>query len=441
MKRLTKLLIVSLGLSANVANAEDLLQVFEQSQQSDPQLLAEQAALYAVAELGDQATARFLPQIGVSADTGRVRRDSSAQSFGGKQEYNSHGYSLNLTQPVYRRENHVQSEQANIALESAQASYQIVEQALILRVAERYFDLLAKQDDLGFAEAEKQANAKQLEQVKLRFELGAATITDLTESQAGYDLAVASQISAENEVANSQERLRETAGVYFGELAGLKIDSPLVKPEPVDNEQWAAKALEQNPSLMVVKKAKEDAKQVIEFQRSGHYPSLDIVGQKTYSSQSDSSFGGSSKTHQNTVSLQLNLPIFEGGGTSSRTREASHRLDQAMQSEEQKRREVVRQTREAFNSVMSGISRVNALKQAVLSSEKALESTEAGYEVGTRTTVDVLNVRRDLFRARRDYADSRYDYILSSLQLKQAAGILSIDDLVQINQWLRTDDE
>lgn len=431
----TVALVVSVFYST-VSSAENLLEVFEQSLQSDPQLLAEKASLNAVTELGDQATARFLPKLDLSANNNRVRRDASAQTFGGQQEYNSHGYSLNLTQPIFRYENFVQGTQADIALDSAQASYQIAEQALIIRVAERYFDSLSKQDDLGFARAEKKANAKQLEQVKLRFELGAATITDLAESQAGYDLAVASVINAENELANSQERLRETAGSYFDILSALKAETPLVTPEPVDNEQWGNKALEQNPNLTVAIKAKEDAQQVIQLQKSGHYPSLDIVGTKTFSSQSDSGFGGSSKTHQDTVGLQFNLPIFEGGGVLSRTREAEYRLDQAMQNEEQKRREVLRQTREAFNGVMSGISRVKALKQAVISTEKALESTEAGYEVGTRTTVDVLNVRRDLFAALRDYADSRYTYILSSLQLKQAAGILSKDDLVQINDWL-----
>jgi outer membrane protein len=168
VKKIAKFLIVSLGLTSTATYAEDLLQVFEQSLKSDPQLLAERASVNAVVELGDQAIARFLPQLGVSANTGQVRRDSSAQIFGGSQEYNSHGYSLNLTQPVYRRQNFVQSEQADIALESAQAGYQEAEQSLIVRVAERYFDLLAKQDDLGFAQAETEANAKQLEQVKLQ---------------------------------------------------------------------------------------------------------------------------------------------------------------------------------------------------------------------------------------------------------------------------------
>ena len=269
-----------------------------------------------------------------------------------------------------------------------------------------------------------------------RFDLGLATITDLSESQAGYDLANADVITAKNELANSRERLLETSGLYLDGLAPLASETPLVRPVPEESEEWIAVALVQNPNLRVVQKTKEDAQQVIALQKSGHYPSLDIVGEKNYTSQSDSSFGGSSKVHQESVSIQFNLPIFEGGGVSSRVRQASHRLDEAMQNEEAQRRAVVRQSREAYNGVISGISRVKALKQALVSGQKALESTEAGYEVGTRTTVDVLNVRRDLFRAKRNYANARYEYILSSLRLKQAAGTLNQNDLAQINTWL-----
>ena len=303
-------------------------------------------------------------------------------------------------------------------------------------MAERYFDFLSRQDEVKFSESEKEANAKQLEQVQQRFDLGLATITDLSESQAGYDLANADVITAENELANSRERLLETSGLYLEGLIPLASETPLVRPVPEESEEWIAVALVQNPNLRVVQKSKEDAQQVIALEKSGHYPSLDIVGEKNYTSQSDSSFGGSSKVHQESVSIRFNLPIFEGGGVSSRVRQASHRLDEAMQNEEAQRRAVVRQSREAYNGVMSGISRVKALKQALVSGQKALESTEAGYEVGTRTTVDVLNVRRDLFRAKRDYANARYEYILSSLRLKQAAGTLSQNDLAQINTWL-----
>jgi outer membrane protein len=423
-------------LSSSISHAENLVDVFESALVNDPQLLAEASAQRAIGELDAQATARFLPQLSLSANNGQIRRQASAQTFGGEQEYNNHGYSLSLTQPLFRQENYVQNNQADIAIEQAHANYQVAEQALILRVAERYFDFLARQDEVQFSTTEKEANGKQLEQVQQRFDLGLATITDLSESQAGYDLANANVITAENELANSRERLLETSGLYLEGLAALKSDTPLVRPEPELSEQWVEVALKQNPNLRVVRKSKEDAQQVIALEKSGHYPSLDLVGEKNYTSQSDSGFGGSSKVHQQSLSIQFNLPIYEGGGVSSRVRQASHRLDEAMQNEEAQRRAVVRQSRVAFNGVISGISRVKALNQALVSGQKALESTEAGYEVGTRTTVDVLNVRRDLFRAKRDYASSRYEYILSSLRLKQAAGNLSPLDLTQINEWL-----
>ena len=423
-------------LSSSISHAENLVDVFESALVNDPQLLAEASAQRAIGELDAQATARFLPQLSLSANNGQIRRQASAQTFGGEQEYNNHGYSLSLTQPLFRQENYVQNNQADIAIEQAHANYQVAEQALILRVAERYFDFLARQDEVQFSTTEKEANGKQLEQVQQRFDLGLATITDLSESRAGYDLANANVITAENELANSRERLLETSGLYLEGLAALKSDTPLVRPEPELSEQWVEVALKQNPNLRVVRKSKEDAQQVIALEKSGHYPSLDLVGEKNYTSQSDSGFGGSSKVNQQSLSIQFNLPIYEGGGVSSRVRQASHRLDEAMQNEEAQRRAVVRQSRVAFNGVISGISRVKALNQALVSGQKALESTEAGYEVGTRTTVDVLKVRRDLFRAKRDYASSRYEYILSSLRLKQAAGNLSPLDLTQINEWL-----
>jgi len=417
--------------------AEDLMEVFTMSLRSDPQLLAEAASRQAVGELDSQALAQFLPQIGLSANDGYIRQDTSSQSFlSGDRNYNDHGYSLSITQPVYHRENFIQQAQADISIEGAQASYLVVEQALIVRVAERYFEVLGRQDAVSFAIAEQEANKQQLEQTQQRFEVGLSTITDVTESQAAYDISIAGVISAETGLVNSKERLREIAGRYLDTLSVLKEETPLVSPDPEDIDKWTEQALEKNPNITVARAAVDNAGQSIEFQKSGHYPSLDVVGQKSYSSQSDSSFGGSYKTHQDSVSLQFNVPIYTGGAVVSRTREAGYRLDQAMQNQEQQHREVTRQTREAYNQVIAGISQVKALKQAVISSEKALESTEAGYEVGTRTTVDVLNVRRELFRALRDHARSRYDYILSTLRLKQAAGIVNIDDLNRINQWL-----
>lgn len=436
MKKLAISAMLASAVFSNQVWAEDLMDVFNLSLTSDPQLLAEAASRQAVGELDAQARANFLPQVDLTANTGKTWLDSSAENFGGKTDYNNHGYSLSLVQPIYRRQNFVQSEQANIAIEGADASYAVVEQSLIVRVAERYFGVLGAEDDLTFALAEREAIAKQLEQTQQRFDVGMATITDVTESQAAYDLANASVIEAENALNNANEQLRETSGQYIDELSGLQADSPLVSPEPADIDEWSQTALVQNPALMVATSNVNSAEQNIELQKSGHYPSLDLIAQKNFDSQSDSNFNGSSKSHTETIGVQLNVPIYEGGAVVSRTREASYRLDEAMQNEEEQRRVVTRQTRESYNGVISGISRVKALNQAVVSNEKALESTQAGYEVGTRTTVDVLNARRNLFSARRDYARSRYDYILNTLRLKQAAGIVTVDDLEQINNWL-----
>ncbi|MEC9315146.1 MAG: TolC family outer membrane protein [Pseudomonadota bacterium] len=436
MKRLALSAVLASAIMSPQVWAEDLMDVFSLSLKSDPQLLAEAASRLAVGELDEQAMANFLPQVDLSATTNKTWVDASAQNFGGQTDYNNHGYTLSLVQPIYRRENFVQKNQAEIAIDGATASYAVAEQSLILRVAERYFAVLGAEDDLTFALAEKEAIAKQLEQIQQRFDVGMATITDVTEAQAAFDLASAAVIEAENALANANEQLRETTGKYVDDLAELEEESPLVSPEPANINEWSETALAQNPSIMVARANVNTAEQNIELQKSGHYPSLDLVAQKNYDSQSDGNFSGSSKTHTDVIGIQLNVPIYEGGAVVSRTREASYRLDEAMQNEEQQRRFVTRQTRESFNGVISGISRVQALKQAVVSNEKALESTQAGYEVGTRTTVDVLNARRNLFSARRDYARSRYDYILNTLRLKQAAGIVTVEDLQQINTWL-----
>ena len=415
---------------------QDLVDIYNLSVQSDPILMAQAASLLATSELEDQADAAFLPQVDMVANNSKVWTDSSSQRFGGSSEYNDHGYTLSLVQPIYRRNNFVQSRQATIAIEGATADYQFVEQDLIVRVAERYFAVLGAEDDLSFALAELEAIEKQLEQAEQRFEVGLATIIDVTEARAAYDLATAAVIEAENLLANAREALRETAGQYPSELAELKEETPLVKPEPENIDEWSEQAIVMNPVLLSANSNVGLAKENIEFERSGHYPTLDLVAQKGYTSQSDSNLSGSNKTHQKILGLQINIPIYAGGVVNSRTREASFRLDEAMQNEEEQRRAIIRQTRAAYNSVMSGVSRVNALQQAVYSNQKALESTEAGFDVGIRTTVDVLNARRELFSALRDYSRSRYEYVVNTLRLKQAAGIVSVNDIEQINQWL-----
>ncbi len=423
-------------LTLPVSAAQDLLDSYQLAFQSDPQLMAQVANQRATSELADQADALFLPEIGLGADATKVWTETSSQRFGGESTSVDRGYTLSLIQPVYRRESFVQDRQADIAISGAAAQYEVVKQELIVRVANAYFAVLGAKDDLKFAEAEREAISKQLEEAEQRFEVGLTTITDVSEAQAAFDIANAAVIAAENALANSRELLRETTGQYPDNLSHLVQETPLVRPEPENIEQWSEMALVTNPVLQVVGSEVDFARENIQLQRSGHYPSLDIIAQKNYISQSDSNLSGGSQTHQELVGLQFNLPIYSGGAVSSRTREAGYRLNEVMQTEEQQRRTVMRQTREAYNSVLSGISQVQALEQAVRSSEKALEATQAGFDVGTRTTVDVLNARRELFSARRDYARARYQYIVNTLRLKQAAGIVTVSDLQQINTWL-----
>lgn len=428
------MLLLTLAMPASAA--QDLLESYELALQSSPQLMAQAANLRATGELAEQAEALFLPEIGLTADTNKVWTNTSSQRFGGQSKSLDRGYTLSLVQPVYRRESFVQDRQADIAINAAEAQYEVVKQELIVRVAEAYFAVLGAKDDLRFAEAELEAISKQLDEAEQRFEVGLTTITDVTEAQAAFDIANAAVIAAQNALANSRELLRETTGEYPDSLLPLVTDTPLVRPEPENIERWSETALVTNPVLDVIGHEVDFARENIQLQRSGHYPSLDIVALKNYSSQSDSNLSGGSQTHQELVGLQFNLPIYSGGAVSSRTREARYRLDEVMQTEEQQRRSVIRQTREAYNSVLSGITQVQALEQAVRSSEKALEATQVGFEVGIRTTVDVLNARRELFSALRDYAGARYQYIVDTLRLKQAAGIVSVDDLQHINTWL-----
>jgi len=429
-------LVFALALPAT-AVAGGLLDNYLLARDNDPQLKAADATRLAQGETKDQSVALLLPNISLSGNTDdvSVRSASNFPLNPSREEgYNSHSYSLTLTQPVYHHDYWVGLRQADATVAQAEADYGVAKQDLMIRLSSGYFDLLAAQDNLDFARAEKEATARQLEQAKQRFDVGLIAITDVHEAQAQYDLTVAQEISADNLLANSREALQEITGQYEQAPQLLQDEIPLLSPDPTDIEQWVTKASQQNLGLKSAQFAREVASEEINRQRSGHYPTLDLVASRT-DSASRSSTGGETDTDR--LSLQLNVPLFAGGAVSSRTRQAAYRADAAKQTLIQTRRSVVRQTRNAYLGVTAEISRVKALKQAVISSSKANEATQAGFEVGTRTIVDVLLSQRELFRAKRDYARSRYDYILNTLRLKQAAGSLTVADIEAINKWLK----
>lgn len=430
---------VALATLPGIASADTLLEVYQRAAENDPQLRQAEAAYQAVEQTKSQARARLLPQLTATAGLSRERQEienSNSPLFQpGTFNSTTKSYSLNLNQALYRRDYFVSLRQADAAIGQALANYDAEWQNLVVRTADLYFNVLAAADDLEFARAEKNANQRLFEQIKQRFEVGLIAITDVHESQAAYDLAVAREIAAETRLAISREELRETTGYSPATLATLRETIPLLTPEPADMTVWLENAGRQNLSFIAAQFAVDAAREEMKLRRAGHYPTLDAVASYGYSDVGAGRFGAS-ESYDSSIGLQLRLPLYEGGGTSARVREGQYRLIQAKEALEQQRRAVDRQTRSAYLNVLDNISSVNALKQARISSESALEATEAGYEVGTRTIVDVVQSRRNLFDAQRNYARTRYDYILSILRLRQAAGLLEVKDIEEINRWL-----
>ncbi|HTT07736.1 MAG TPA: TolC family outer membrane protein [Gammaproteobacteria bacterium] len=443
-KRLQWLLFVFCLAGSPALIAEDLRQVYQRAEGQDPQFQGVQATYEAVLESRPQARAQFLlPNLSINSNFSQHDQGISLgnQSICGNGptdancSFVTRGYSINLTQPVYHYDKYLQFRQTDDRIRQAQLDVDAARQDLIVRISGRYFDVLAALDNLEFAGAEKNALARQLEQAQQRFNVGLIAITDVQEAKAGYDQSVADEIAAQKQLDDARQALREFAGEIEDHLASLSDKMPLITPEPADIEQWTNTALKQNFSLASAQAATRIAEQEIEVQRAGHYPTLDVVGSHGNTISGGGRFGDTD-TVDSAIGMEMNLPIYEGGFVQSRTREAEHRHEAAVDQEEQQRRSVIRTCRDAYRGVISGISRIQALQQAVVSQQTALEATEAGFEVGTRTTVDVVTQERQLFAAKRDYARARYDYIVSTLQLKQAAGTLTPADLDTINQWL-----
>ncbi len=425
-------------LCSATAPAYDLIDIHRLALDHDPVLRAAEAVRQAEFEVKPQSRALLHPTINLNADynKGRERIISSPFAATGTSSFDSSGISLSLVQPLYNREYFMLLSQSDAAVGRAEAEYRAAEQALMVRVAQAYFDLLAARDNLEFAVAEKEAIERQLEQAKQRFEVGLVAITDVHEAQAAYDLTTAAEIEAMNLLHSSEEALYEITGEVPGQISPLAAEIPLERPDPADIDQWVARALEQNLSLLAVQFNEEIAKDNIAIQRAGHHPRLDLVASLSRTESTSSSFGGRRENEDGIVGLQFTLPLYAGNAVTSRTREAGFRLTQAKEETERQRRATLRQTRDAYLAVVAAINRVRALGQARVSAQSALDATEAGFEVGTRTTVDVLLARSDLFEAERGFARARYDYIINLLLLKQASGILGEPDLEEINRWL-----
>ncbi len=417
------------------SKAQNLSETYQIALQNSPILKQAEANLAAIGESKDQSIARFLPTISATAASTRNRLENKKSNFQGLgvQQYWNQTINLNLTQPLFHWDHWVQLSQSENKIAQAEAAYQAEIQNLMVNTSEAYFNVLSAQDNLQFTTSEKEAIARQLEQAKQRFEVGLIAITDVHEAQAGYDQALANEIEAFNNLDNQKEALREIIGENEASLDPLGEQLPLIKPEPEDISAWSDNAEVTNLSIISAFNQAEISRKAITLQRSGHLPKLDLVA--AYGeSDNNSTFGLRGNTES--VGLQLNVPIFEGGAVNSRTRQASFEYQAAKENLNAKKREVNRLVKNAYRGIISNMSRVEALQSSVKSSESALEATEAGFEIGTRTMVDVLNEQRNLYKSKRDYSRTRYDYLINSLKLKQSASNLTPEDISQINSLL-----
>ena len=452
------MIIVGLVVAPAGANAASLLEIYQQALQSDPQIHEAEARRLAALEAKPQARGVLLPQVSASGGWDQTKSDGrqfspligSGYSFDGDSD--DADWNVTLRQTVFRWDQIVNLKRADKLVTKAEAVREAAQQDLVIRVAQRYFDVLAAEDRLTSIHADRTAIARQLEQAKQRFEVGLIAITDVQESQAAYDQAVADEIGAKRQLASAREFLREITGEYVTQLSAPKEDMPLRRPEKSERE-WVDLSLSQNLSLVASRLDEELARDEISFRRNGHYPTLDLVartGNQRSEGSGSTTFPGSSPgdpdivepyssdddRNFDSISLQFNIPLFAGGGTSSRVREAVYLHRASREQLQRVTRETERQSRDAYLGVLAEESRVQALKQAVASSQTALEATQAGFDVGTRTIVDVLNSQFALYAAKTNYQRSRYDYLLNALRLKQAAGTLQVQDLEQIDQWL-----
>jgi len=434
-----------------LAGATDLLEIYHAAQSQDAVFASARAAQRAGQEKLPQGRSLLLPSVNLSANS--IYNDNWIQYRGalmlpiaptyptlnlpaGSTQFNSNGYSVSLTQPLFRQQNWLAYTEAELLVAQTDAQFRAAQQSLILRVAQAYFDVLLAQDSVQLAEAQKNAISEQLEQAKRNFEVGTATITDTYEAQARFDLTHSQEIAASSNLEIRKRALQQITNAMPGELQHLSKEFRLEAPQPGDAEKWVEFAQLNSLQIVVAQAGAEFAAKEVTRNRGGNYPTVDLVANYAENSTGGGVFGFGNDGHSKVIGVQLNLPLYQGGAVQSKLREAEANQDRAKEDLENTRRTVALQARQAYLGVVDGIEQVKALQQALKSSESLLDASKLGQEVGVRTNLDVLNAQQQLYSTRRDLYQAEYNYLLSQLQLKIAAGNLIEDDLARINQAL-----
>ena len=436
---LVKLIIFSLSFSliSSFLKGENLEEIYELALKNDPLLKAAEATYRAGKENKAQGRAGLLPTLSISGSSNWNEYRVLDQII---DQYNSNNYSGRLSQPVFRMDKWFQFKRGKSLSDSAQAEFGYQQQETMIRVASAYFNVLNSIDSLNAARAEEKAIGKQKDLAKKRFEVGLAAITEVQETQAAYDLTVVSRISREAQLDSAKETLNSIVGKEITLLSPLKENFEISLPDPLDRESWVTLGLKNNLQLKSAKFQREAAKHSARAATSNHLPQIDIVGRVTKSTSKQGKFGGFIQNplfgvEQDTrqYAIQFNLPLYAGGSISSARRQALANYDRAKEQTIYTERSIIRDVRSNHFGVQTQVANVTARKQALASAESALEATQIGYEVGSRNTVDLLDSQKRLFQAQRDYASSRYEYIIAMLRLKASVGSLNPGDLISIS--------
>jgi outer membrane protein len=419
--------------AAQPAFSLDLMETYEQALSYDSGIASARAQLEAQRAATDVTKSTLLPQLSAFAEGSHT--DLETDNGLGDDSYRTVSYGVQLTQPVFRAERWFQFDASQFQSDAAEAQYNLAQQQLMLDVSTAYFNVLRAQDTVTTAQATEAAIQRQYEQAQERFDVGLIAITEVYEARASYDDAKSQRIAAENQLNVAKEQLARLTGDYPEDLDNLRQNFPLARPEPMNPNIWEATAIEQNWSIQAALYQLNASEANLKVAKSGHLPTLDLnasYGETDYEGRNITQGEGT----QAVIGLSLNVPLYSGGGTQAGVRQQRSLVTAAEQDLNTAKRDVQVNTRSLFLTVNNNIETANALKQTIVSRRSALDATLAGYDVGTRNIVEVLDAQRAYYVALRDYANARYDYVVNTLQLKQAAGTLSPEDLLQLNNWL-----
>ena len=453
LRRLLQCIVCGAALAhATLAAAVNIADAYADAKRNDPVLSAAQAGHQARRQLVPQARAGLLPKLNLSGSTSRNKRsfpvppvqdlNPNSPTFGQvvdipDQTYNEHVWQVQLNQPIVNLSAWHDLRSAASTVEAAESMLKATDQDLIVRVVRSYLNVLRAQDRLEASQAQETAVKRQLEQVQQRFEVGLVAITDVLEAQAAYDNSAVARIQADGDLHVFFEILETVSGTHYETLDRVAESLPIVNPEPEDEEQWVTAALQGNPKILAAQAQLQAANRSLAARRAGHWPTIDGAVTHNRFVTGGLSFLGD-KINTTTYALSFNLPIYQGGFTHARAKEARHLAEQARQELLNQQLTVTRDARNLFQAVATDVVRVGARLKAIASSQSALEATETGYEVGTRNIVDVLLAQQRLYASQFDYADSRYNYVTNLMLLKQAAGGLAEADLMELNQFMES---